>query len=70
MDSAIQVQYILLCLPGQQMSVLPARCDFNLDDDITVFYGFLFSGDHWIVVCSGKTWRRDQSVRFKHLATQ
>lgn len=35
-------------------------------------YGEDGEGDHlddWIVVCSGKYWRRDQFVRFKHVET-
>ncbi|CAK8691260.1 stromal cell-derived factor 2-like [Clavelina lepadiformis] len=35
-------------------------------------YGEEGEGDHlddWIVICSGKTWKRDQYVRFKHRET-
>lgn len=27
------------------------------------------TGDHWEVVCSGDNWRRDTSIKFKHLDT-
>lgn len=26
-------------------------------------------GDNWVVVCAGKHWKRDERVRFKHVAT-
>lgn len=40
-----------------------------------IIYSFFYqgvgdTGDHWMVVCSGDKWRRDRSVKLRHIDTQ
>ena len=36
---------------------------------VLVLVLFCCLGDNWQVLCSGKTWRRDNKVQFKHVDT-
>ena len=35
-----------------------------------LFFFFFFAGDHWVVVCNGKYWSREQRFQLKHVVTE